>query len=144
MPKTEYAKKLLDPRWQKKRLEILERDNWKCMACGEKDRTLHVHHIFYLPRKEPWDIPNGLLITFCEDCHKNSPCNPEYKTCAECPDYNDPDDNQKCHGRTNYPVDIISETGRFLNFIWANAEVFGELDYSSIFYKITKLIEREK
>ena len=37
-----YLEKLKDPRWQKKRLEILERDGWKCMACGEKEKTLRV------------------------------------------------------------------------------------------------------
>lgn len=32
--KEEYAKKLMDPRWQKKRLEIFKRDGWKCQNCG--------------------------------------------------------------------------------------------------------------
>jgi len=29
-----YKEKLLDPRWQKKRLEVLERDGWACRALG--------------------------------------------------------------------------------------------------------------
>lgn len=29
-----YAEKFKDPRWQKKRLKIMERDNWKCCECG--------------------------------------------------------------------------------------------------------------
>lgn len=68
--RSEYYDKLKDPRWQKKRLEILERDGWKCRWCCDKDNTLHVHHIIYLAGKDPWDIPNGLLITLCESCHK--------------------------------------------------------------------------
>jgi hypothetical protein len=62
-----YGEKLKDPRWQKKRLEILQRDNWTCRYCGSDKHTLHVHHFKYF--KEPWDIENDKLITFCEDCH---------------------------------------------------------------------------
>jgi len=66
-----YSEKLKDPRWQKKRLEILDRDKWTCKICGETEITLHVHHIFYLPKIEPWDVPSGFLLTVCEDCHFN-------------------------------------------------------------------------
>lgn len=45
--KTSYAQKLLDPRWQKIRLHILERDNWQCQNCLNKNETLHVHHRSY-------------------------------------------------------------------------------------------------
>lgn len=69
MPETEYSTKLKDPRWQKKRLEIFERDGWECQLCGDKDSTLVVHHRDYLRDKEPWDYPNSLLVTLCEDCH---------------------------------------------------------------------------
>lgn len=67
-----YSDKLKDPRWQQKRLKIFERDGWKCMGCGEKDITLNVHHIFYLPKTDPWNVPDGLLITLCETCHKDN------------------------------------------------------------------------
>ena len=43
----EYAEKLKDPRWQKKRLEILERDAWVCQKCFDTKSTLHVHHRIY-------------------------------------------------------------------------------------------------
>lgn len=72
MEKVKYSEKLKDPRWQKKRLAILERDLWTCRWCGDKGTTLHVHHIFYLPGREPWNIPDGFLITLCERCHKLS------------------------------------------------------------------------
>jgi phage terminase large subunit GpA-like protein len=62
-----YAEKLKDPRWQKKRLEILERDEWKCKLCGDHTTTLHVHHEKY--KGEPWDADNELLKTLCEHCH---------------------------------------------------------------------------
>lgn len=68
MAKTEYQKKLLDPRWQKKRLQILERDEWKCQKCEVEELTLHVHHKYY-NGCDPWDIPDRALVTLCEDCH---------------------------------------------------------------------------
>lgn len=67
MAEETYSKKLTDPRWQKKRLKILERDEWKCIKCGDKKTELHVHHLAYY--KNPWDIPNKLLKTLCAHCH---------------------------------------------------------------------------
>jgi hypothetical protein len=64
-----YSDKLKDPRWQKKRLEILERDKWTCKGCNDTETTLHVHHTIYHPNIEPWDYPEKQLITLCEDCH---------------------------------------------------------------------------
>lgn len=64
-----YLNKLKSPLWQKKRLEILNRDKFTCQDCGGVESTLHVHHIAYY--KEPWDCPNELLVTLCEDCHEN-------------------------------------------------------------------------
>ena len=63
-----YSEKLKDPRWQKKRLEILNRDNFTCRNCRCTDKTLHVHHVIY--SGEPWDVKNEYLITLCESCHK--------------------------------------------------------------------------
>ncbi len=65
-----YLEKLKDPRWQKKRLEILNRDNWACQYCEDTTHTLIAHHKLYLPDVEPWDYPNHLLITLCESCHE--------------------------------------------------------------------------
>ena len=70
MSKKSYSDKLRDPRWQKKRLEILNRDNWECKSCFDNVSTLHIHHQYYLPKTEPWDHPDTCLITLCEDCHK--------------------------------------------------------------------------
>jgi NAD-dependent SIR2 family protein deacetylase len=68
-----YLEKLKDPRWQKKRLTILERDEWQCQHCGEKSNTLHVHHTYYKPGANPWDANDKTLITLCADCHKEEP-----------------------------------------------------------------------
>lgn len=64
-----YKEKLLDPRWQKKRLEIFNRDNWECKQCGRTDNTLHVHHLSYENKKNPWDVSNKNLKTLCFICH---------------------------------------------------------------------------
>jgi hypothetical protein len=67
---SEYSEKLRDPRWQKKRLEIMERDGWACQNCFDTESTLCVHHKYYLKDKEIWEYPNRLLITLCENCHE--------------------------------------------------------------------------
>lgn len=68
MEKKKYSEKLKDPRWQKKRLEILQRDNWTCQYCGATEKTLHVHHLQY-SGINPWETNEINLITACEDCH---------------------------------------------------------------------------
>lgn len=64
-----YSEKLKDPRWQKKRLEILNRDEWACCICGESENTLHVHHKSYVKGKDPWDYDDDNFETLCEFCH---------------------------------------------------------------------------
>lgn len=64
-----YAEKLKDPRWQKKRLEILERDGWQCQGCGQQSKMLSVHHSYYTWGMNPWDYPNDSLFAVCENCH---------------------------------------------------------------------------
>lgn len=65
-----YSEKLKDPRWQKKRLEVLNRDGWECTNCCRTDVTLHVHHEYYVSGREPWDYPTECLTTLCKDCHQ--------------------------------------------------------------------------
>lgn len=64
-----YSEKLLDPRWQRKKAEILERDDYTCKSCGATHITLHAHHIFYVDDTDPWDYKDDALITLCEVCH---------------------------------------------------------------------------
>lgn len=65
-----YIEKLKSPEWQKKRLEILKRDEFTCKMCNSKDKQLHVHHKFYIFDKDPWSYDNQSLITLCYDCHE--------------------------------------------------------------------------
>ena len=64
-----YSDKLKDPRWQKKRLQIFERDNFKCFLCGNSKITLNAHHVIYIDGYDPWDYKDELLVTLCEKCH---------------------------------------------------------------------------
>ncbi len=65
-----YQEKLLDPRWQRKRLLIFVRDNWMCRKCNCSDRNLQIHHNYYLPETEPWNYPDEALMTLCFLCHE--------------------------------------------------------------------------
>ena len=66
----DYKEKLKDPRWIRRRREIMERDNHKCMICGEDSVLLNVHHLRYRNFAEPWEYDDYELVTLCEDCHK--------------------------------------------------------------------------
>lgn len=61
---------LKSPLWQKKRLEILERDKFTCQSCFDTENELHVHHIYYLKDKKPHEYEEYFLLTLCKDCHK--------------------------------------------------------------------------
>lgn len=63
-----YSEKLKDPRWQKRRLQELERAGWACEWCSSTSKTLHVHHWLY--RGEPWEALDETLSVLCEDCHR--------------------------------------------------------------------------
>lgn len=68
-----YSEKLKDPRWQRKRLEIMQRDGFKCCECGDTTKTLHVHHSNgYRNGLDPWEYADGELQTLCEPCHSST------------------------------------------------------------------------
>lgn len=64
-----YSEKLRDPRWQKKRLEIMNRDCFKCIYCQDSESPLTVHHIYYISGREPWGYPDSAYLTLCEKHH---------------------------------------------------------------------------
>ena len=68
-----YEDLLKDPRWQKRRLEIMQRDNFTCQHCGNglnDGVPLNVHHIRYRRNLMPWEYDDADLTTLCEKCHK--------------------------------------------------------------------------
>lgn len=65
-----YSEKLSNPLWQRKRLEIFNRDKWSCTQCGCDFRTLHVHHKKYIKGANPWEYEDHFLTTLCHICHE--------------------------------------------------------------------------
>ena len=68
---SKWSSAFRDSRWQKLRLEIMERDGWTCKSCGANGKgvTLNVHHAYYESGRAPWEYPTDTLVTWCEDCH---------------------------------------------------------------------------
>ena len=64
-----YYELLKHPHWQKKRLLVLERENFCCENCGSDEKTLHVHHTYYESGIKPWEYPDESLHVLCEKCH---------------------------------------------------------------------------
>ena len=64
-----YAELLKDPRWQKKRLEVLNEAGWQCRYCSSGERTLNVHHKRYRAGAKPWEYESDELEVLCEMCH---------------------------------------------------------------------------
>jgi 5-methylcytosine-specific restriction endonuclease McrA len=71
----QFKKLYLHPYWQRRRLEILSRDDFKCTKCGCDDLPLHIHHDYYEYGLKPWEYEDEYLRTLCEDCHE------EYHMC---------------------------------------------------------------
>lgn len=79
-----YLDKLRDPRWQRRRLEVLQRHYWRCDTCerGEDDGIpLHVHHKFYhlnydergrLQKADPWNYQDEDFRVLCDACHQQT------------------------------------------------------------------------
>lgn len=64
-----YRRQLANPLWQKKRLEIFERDKFTCQHCNSTSKELHVHHKYYLPISA-WQYKDDCYITLCYECHE--------------------------------------------------------------------------
>lgn len=93
--KTAYADKLKHPKWQRRRLEILQRDNFTCQLCGDTETTLNIHHKKY-HKGEIWEYNDDELITYCEICHLVVEYfRKEYKSLILLASYNQPSDNDE-------------------------------------------------
>ncbi len=75
-PKKSYTSVLQDPRWQRKRLQVLERANWRCEWCGDGRQNLQVHHGYYGKTdgklRSPWEVPDNVLYCLCDPCHEKA------------------------------------------------------------------------
>jgi 5-methylcytosine-specific restriction endonuclease McrA len=68
----DYMERLRDPRWQRVRLRVLERAEWKCEGCGTGEVNLQVHHGWYERGLMPWEYPDGALYCLCDHCHERA------------------------------------------------------------------------
>ena len=71
-----YSEMLNLPQWQRKRMKIMDRDNFHCAICGTDSVQLNVHHKFYISGNAPWEYDDDALITLCKDCHSKEHANP--------------------------------------------------------------------
>jgi len=69
--KQNYWEKLQHPKWQQRRLEILNKAGFKCQSCEADDIQLNVHHLYYISGREPWQYPDWSLKCLCKNCHKD-------------------------------------------------------------------------
>lgn len=67
-----WYEQLKDPRWQRKRLEVMQRDEFRCRVCFDDKETLNVHHGYYEKGKAPWEYNDDTLWTLCEQCHNET------------------------------------------------------------------------
>lgn len=75
MAKLTYKEQLLHPNWQRKRLEVLERAEFKCESCYDGESTLHVHHKRYLKGRMAWEYEHNELMALCVSCHEEHHAN---------------------------------------------------------------------
>ncbi len=75
--KIPYWQRLQDPRWQKKRLEVLQRASFTCEECRDESSTLHVHHRYYVDGRLPWEYPDFCFQALCRTCHEGKKTAPE-------------------------------------------------------------------
>jgi len=74
----QYTELLKDPRWQRKRLEIMERANFACEICDDNETTLHIHHGYYQMGVNPWEYHDETLHCLCEKCHEVTSKNADF------------------------------------------------------------------
>lgn len=67
-----YFELLRHPKWQEKRLRIMERAHFECENCSADDSTLNVHHSYYEKGLKPWEYPDESLHCLCDDCHEKA------------------------------------------------------------------------
>jgi hypothetical protein len=67
---SEFWEKYKDPRWQRRRLEVMQNANFCCEGCASAEKSLNVHHKFYRRGRDPWQYNDYELMCLCEECHE--------------------------------------------------------------------------
>jgi hypothetical protein len=72
MTRKSYWEKLRDPRWQRRKAEIMQRADFACELCEARHVTLNVHHKLYRRGADPWEYADHEIECLCEPCHEAS------------------------------------------------------------------------
>ena len=142
MKKQSYKEQLKSPKWQKRRLEIMGRDNFTCLICGSTDKQLHVHHIKYEPGLNIWEYSDNHLITLCEDCHRK-----EHGTDFDSYSVDDTLYELRQSGYTNFEISLlltqlIDENDSLLIQIANSCKESGLIDEYNSIIRLSKRRER--
>ncbi len=78
MSNARYGELLRDPRWQRRRLEVMQRACWRCERCGDEKSELQVNHEQYVRGALPWDYPDEDLSCLCRTCHEQDRLTPKF------------------------------------------------------------------
>jgi len=68
--KMTYYEQIKSPLWQRKRLEVLEANDFQCQTCLSVDEELHIHHPLYRRGAMIWEYKVSELQCLCHKCHK--------------------------------------------------------------------------
>lgn len=116
-----YAEMLKDPRWQKKRLEIMQRDNFTCQHCGSTDKSLQVHHLIYHKDYKPWEYQSNELITLCSKCHE---VESEYNSSV----YKDFVELKESFKQKGFSMSLLSSCLNFLGYVCEDSDIEDRYD----------------
>jgi len=47
----------------------MQKADYQCQDCGNKEKQLNVHHQYYISKRDPWQYPDWALKCLCKDCH---------------------------------------------------------------------------
>jgi len=70
MSSTTYAAKLKDPRWKRKRRDLIIAAGCACEECGDKESRLQIHHKYHDHSLAPWEYPHKAMCVLCSGCKK--------------------------------------------------------------------------
>lgn len=62
------SEKFRDPRWHKRRHEILLRDNFKCQCCFDPEKPVRVRVVIFANGIDPWNLDESGTQTICDEC----------------------------------------------------------------------------
>jgi hypothetical protein len=69
---SDFTDQYKNPLWQKRRLEMLERANYRCSCCQDDESQLHVHHGQYFTGRKLWEYADKELQVLCGTCHEEA------------------------------------------------------------------------